>query len=176
MKKYLKKIKSFFLNALFYLFYNIELLFNTFCNNYYTYKTIKKLNRCGQGVKIQKPITIANPEGVECGNDVSFASYVHIWGSGKVFIGDRTMIGTHTSITSVTHDYNKNSMFGTIIEKPVNIGNDVWIGSNSIIMPGITIGEGAVIGAGSVVTKNVAAFAIVVGSPAKLLKYREFKK
>lgn len=56
--------------------------------------------------------------------------------------------------------------------KKVVIGNDVWIGANSVIMPGVTIGDGAVIGAGAVVTKNVPAYAIVVGVPAKIAKYR----
>lgn len=56
--------------------------------------------------------------------------------------------------------------------KKVLIGNDVWIGANSVIMPGVTIGDGAVIGAGAVVTKDVPAYAIVVGVPAKIAKYR----
>ena len=54
--------------------------------------------------------------------------------------------------------------------KPVTIGNDVWIGMRSIIMPGVTIGEGAVIGAGSVVTKNIPPYSIAVGTPAKVIK------
>ena len=52
------------------------------------------------------------------------------------------------------------------------IGNDVWIGINAIIKAGITIGNGAVIGAGSVVTKNVPPYAIVAGNPAKIIRYR----
>jgi virginiamycin A acetyltransferase len=54
----------------------------------------------------------------------------------------------------------------------IRIGNDVWIGMNSIIMDGVTIGNGVVIAAGSVVTKNVPAYAIVGGNPAKIIKYR----
>ena len=53
-----------------------------------------------------------------------------------------------------------------------NIGNDVWIGSNSIIMGGVTVGNGAIVGAGAVVTKDVPDYAIVVGSPARVIKYR----
>lgn len=56
--------------------------------------------------------------------------------------------------------------------KRISIGNDVWIGMNSCILQGTTIGDGAVIGAGSVVTKNVPPYAVVVGNPAKILKYR----
>lgn len=56
--------------------------------------------------------------------------------------------------------------------KPIIIGNDVWIGANAVILPGVNIGNGAVIGAGAVVTKNVPDYAVVVGVPAKVLKYR----
>jgi len=54
----------------------------------------------------------------------------------------------------------------------VHIGNDVWIGRSAIVLGGITIGDGAVIGAGSVVTKNVPAYAIVAGNPARIIRYR----
>ena len=52
------------------------------------------------------------------------------------------------------------------------IGNDVWIGSNAVILGGVTIGDGAVVGAGAVVTRDVPAYAIVIGSPARILRYR----
>lgn len=58
----------------------------------------------------------------------------------------------------------------------VNIGNDVWIGANAVIMSGVTIGDGAVVGACSVVTKNVPPYAIVAGNPARIVKYRFDKK
>ena len=56
--------------------------------------------------------------------------------------------------------------------KEVKIGNDVWIGARSIILPGVTIGDGAVIAAGSIVTKDVESYAVVGGNPAKIIKYR----
>jgi acetyltransferase-like isoleucine patch superfamily enzyme len=54
----------------------------------------------------------------------------------------------------------------------VVIGNDVWIGTHAVIMPGITIGDGAVVGAGSIVTKDVPPLAVVVGTPARILRQR----
>lgn len=55
----------------------------------------------------------------------------------------------------------------------ITLGDDVWIGANSVILPGVTIGRGAVIGAGAVVTKDIPEYAIAVGNPARVIKYRE---
>lgn len=57
-------------------------------------------------------------------------------------------------------------------KKRINIGNDVWIGANACILPGIAIGSGAIIGAGAVVTKSVPPYAIVAGNPARIIKFR----
>jgi len=113
------------------------------------------------------------------GDDVDLAWDVLITTGGGVNIGDRTMIGYRTQILSSSH---------IIPPKPerifdvgdthaaVNIYNDVWIGGNSMILPGVTIGEGAVVAAGSVVTKDVSPFTIVGGCPAKLIKERGTSK
>lgn len=138
----------------------------------FTKADTKNLNRCGERVWIQEPITIEGAECVSLGTDVSFAAYVHIWGSGGVTIGNRVMIGTHTSITSLTHDYTKKEMYKSLVKRPVIIHDDVWIGSNCVILPGIEIGEGSVIGAGSVVTRHVEPYSIVVGNPARKIKTR----
>lgn len=121
---------------------------------------------------IQHPITVAGGSAVIIGNDVSIAAYVHIWGHGGVTIGDRVMIGTHTSITSLTHDYNEDVMRFSVVSRPVIIGDDVWIGSNCVVLPGLHIGNGCVVGAGSVVTKDVERFSIVSGVPARVIGNR----
>jgi acetyltransferase-like isoleucine patch superfamily enzyme len=131
-----------------------------------------RLKSCGSSVGFQFPIHIDQPDQVEIGSDVSFAAYVHIWGNGGVKIGDRVMIASHTAITSITHDYLADEMSSTVISKSVTISDDVWIGSHAIIMPGITIGKGAVVGAGCIVTKDVLPYTIVVGIPNRVLKNR----
>ncbi|RZK02633.1 MAG: acyltransferase, partial [Flavobacterium sp.] len=109
------------------------------------------------------------------GEDCSLNSFIHIWaGKSGVKIGNRVMIASHVAITSLTHDYSsKNMKTEPPVDKPIIIENDVWIGSHAVIMPGITIGEGAVVGAGSVVTKNVEPYTIVIGNPARFYKRRE---
>ncbi len=93
-----------------------------------------------------------------------------------VTIGDRTLIGYGTMILSGNHVIppNRQSVFGAGHDrKPVVIGKDVWIGANVIVLPGRTIGEGAVVGAASVVTKDVEPYTIVAGNPAKLIRHRD---
>jgi acetyltransferase-like isoleucine patch superfamily enzyme len=63
-------------------------------------------------------------------------------------------------------------MTKTYIPKPVTIEDDVWIGSNAIILPGVRIGKGSVIGAGSIVTSDIPPYALAYGTPAKVMKYR----
>jgi maltose O-acetyltransferase len=135
-----------------------------------------RLKNCGRNVGIQLPVEFSQPDQIEVGDDVSFAAFVHIWGSGSLRIGNRVMIGSHSAISSVTHDHSSPVMFQTVIRRPVEICDDVWLGAHVVVMPGVTIGCGAVVGAGAVVTKNVAPGEIVAGIPAKILKLRQVAK
>lgn len=136
---------------------------------------IRQFKSYGKDCHFYLPFHIESPGNLEIGDYVSIGTYVHMWCQGGVKIGDRVLIGSHTEITSVTHDYKKNDMRKDTILKPVVIEDDVWLGSHSIILPGVTIGKGAVIGANSVVTKDVDAYAIMMGSPAKFYKFREIE-
>jgi len=136
----------------------------------------------GLGAKIGKRaifypgVFIAPPNKLEAGDDVDFALDVMISASGTVKIGSRVLIGYRTQITSSDHHIppKPGRIFGGGHDhQPVVIGDDVWIGGNCLIMPGVTIGEGAIIAGGAVVTKNVDPYSIVGGCPAKLIKYRE---
>ncbi|SFB81451.1 sugar O-acetyltransferase [Streptococcus equinus] len=89
----------------------------------------------------------------------------------EVRIGHHVMIGPNTMITTVNHPLTPQGRRDNLgIAKPVIIGNDVWIGGNVTILPGVTIGNNVVVAAGAVVTKNVPDNYVVAGVPAKLLK------
>lgn len=91
-------------------------------------------------------------------------------------IGRYTSIGKNLQLVMYHHDYNAVSthpLFGTGFSRGhIIIGNDVWIGMNAMILDNIEIGDGAIVAAGSVVTKSVPPYAIVGGNPAKIIKYR----
>lgn len=112
---------------------------------------------------------------VQIGERVSFGGNVFFGGSAQITIGHDTMIAVNAVLHTATHDYNNHPMWSYCIEKPIEIGNHVWIGASAIIMPGVKVGDYAVIGAGSIVTAHVPVGAIVTGSPAKILKYRDLE-
>ncbi|SJZ99176.1 maltose O-acetyltransferase [Sediminibacterium ginsengisoli] len=132
----------------------------------------RKFKKSGLNVFIMQPVCLEGMEFIELEEFVSIAAFVHMWGHGGIKIGNRVMIGSHTAISTITHDYSQEIMYDTVIAKPVIIEDDVWIGSHAVIMPGVTLGKGCVIGAGSVVTKDVPPGAIVTGVPAKIQKMR----
>ena len=85
------------------------------------------------------------------------------------------MIGSHVAIASETHDPEAHPMNQTFVRAPIRIEDDVWIGTHSVILPGVVIGKGAVIGAGAIVTREVLPFTVVAGVPAKELRKRQFQ-
>jgi acetyltransferase-like isoleucine patch superfamily enzyme len=132
----------------------------------------KRFKSFGNNPTIYFPIIIESKENVSIGSNVSINSFVHIWGTGEVIIGDNVMIAAHACITSATHDYNKDEMNKMQVLEKVTIMDDVWIGTGALILSGLTIGKGSVIGAGAVITKDVPERSIVIGNPARIYKYR----
>jgi acetyltransferase-like isoleucine patch superfamily enzyme len=160
------------LSIVYYLISRVAELFQDAQRN----SILRSFKSCGSDVSIYMPVCISGAGNVEVGSNVGISPFVHIWGAGGVKIGNGVMIGSHTAITSLTHMHNVEQMNGTLVQKPVVIEDNVWIGAHSVILPGVTIRTGAVVGAGSVVTRDVEPNAIVIGSPARLLKYRQFER
>jgi len=98
-------------------------------------------------------------------------------GGGFIRIGNNCSISQHITIVASNHAYEKDKLIKEQCWSTDNnfviIEDDVWIGANSVVLPGVSIGRGAVIGAGSVVTKDIPAYAIAVGNPSKVIKYRK---
>lgn len=90
---------------------------------------------------------------------------------GGVRIGDNVSISSDVTILTADHDMDSPTFAGR--NRPVIIGDYVWVGTAAMIMPGVSIGKGAVIAAGSIVTKNVAPYHVVAGIPAKFIKERK---
>ena len=121
-------------------------------------------------------VYLTHTYGIRCGKNVSINSGAVIDGRGEIEIGDYTMIGPNVCIASSDHQYlNTNQPMCMQGHKnaPVKISEDVWVGANATILSGITIGQGSIVAAGAVVTKDVPPYAIVAGIPAKVIKHRK---
>lgn len=111
------------------------------------------------------------------GKCCNFGAYNHITCINKVVIGDNCLTGKFVTITDNSHGFTDIENLQQCPEKrkvvskgPVVIGNNVWIGDKATILPGVTIGDGAVIAANTVVTKDVPAYCVCAGNPGKLIK------
>lgn len=134
-------------------------------------KLISSLKSCGKNPFIGPQCIIRCSHNLEMGNNVCINTFTHIFADGGVQIGDNTLISANCSIGSITHVSNSaNRLKNPLIYKPVIIGKNVWIGMGAVILPGVSIGDHAIVGAGAVVTKNVPPQTVVVGNPAKFLK------
>lgn len=130
----------------------------------------------GYGVTFYPGIRLSPGMNMQIGNHVDFAWGVIVTTKGGIKIGDRVLIGYNTQILSANHIIppKRGKVFGSgHALKKVQIENDVWIGANCVVLPGVTIGTGAIVAAGSVVTKDVKPYTIVGGIPAKLIKERD---
>lgn len=155
---------------------------------YLPFKTTMKLrNYCYQHLmrsigscNISDGVTILHPNKLRLGERVSIHPYTYI--VGEVDIGNNVGIAAKCSIIAQTHNYSDTSIpfkFQGTVEQPISIGNDVWIGTNSVILGNTKIGDGVVVGAGSVVSGEISSYSVVMGNPARVFYNRKkthFKK
>lgn len=137
------------------------------------------VSKMGKDVFIMKHCEITSPQFVSIGDHAYIGNYVSICGGGGITIGEDVLIGAFSQIMSVTHEYKRADI--PICNQPISsatvrIGKGAWIGTHVTVLPGITIGDGAIVGANSVVTHDVPAFSIVGGVPARFIKNRVEKR
>ncbi len=131
--------------------------------------------KIGSDFKTRKGFIALSPENIEVGNNVHFNNDCWINGGGGIIIEDNVIFGPKVIVHSSNHKFDQANMpimYQGHIHKAVLIKTNVWIGAGAIVLPGVTINEGAVIAAGAVVTKNVPKNCVVGGSPAKVIKNR----
>lgn len=144
-------------------------------NRYHTPEELRELMARLTGRDIDDSFRLFPPfytdfgKNIFIGKDVFINSGCHFQDQGGVWIEDGAMIGHNVVVATINHDLapenNRKNHYA-----PVTIGSHAWIGSNVTILPGVTIGEWAVVAAGAVVTKNVEPYTVVGGIPAKLIK------
>lgn len=135
----------------------------------------------GDNVTIGNYVTLYNESkgiGIKIGDNTHIADYSYLSGVGGLEIGENVAISSGVRIYSHSNDHhNPNIPITEQIKKgKITISNNVLIGANVVILPGVKIGDNVVIGAGAVVTKNIPANKIVVGIPAKIIKENIFKR
>lgn len=131
--------------------------------------------RCGEDVRILRGVTIYHPNKFFIDSNSGISSGTQIDAAGGVTIGKEVLVGPNCIIWSQNHRFDSNCLSIRLQGydyKPVVIEDDVWVAASCVILPGVTLGRGCVIAAGSVVTKSVPPEAIVVGAPAKIIGNR----
>lgn len=124
--------------------------------------------KIGEGSLVMTPLTAVRPHMVSIGNNVIVMNGCLMMSAGGITIEDDARIAANTQIISNNHDpYNRD----VITCKPVVIRKGAWVGAGSSILPGVTIGKYAIVGAATVVTKDVPDYAVAVGNPARVIKY-----
>ncbi len=146
-----------------------------------------ELNRCHEPGKIRRlfseligkpvPETVSMfpPFYSECGKNIFIGENVfincccHFQDHGGIYIGDGTLIGSYVVLATINHGQSP-AKRSDHFPAPIHIGKNVWIGSHATLLPGVTIGDHAVVAAGAVVTKDVPANTVAGGVPAKRIK------
>lgn len=155
----------------------IKAIFSSFA--YYIHEQVlwrNKINHKGS-YRIHSRASLRNAKNIYLGENVRITMDCCIWAeqNSKIEFGDNVLVGPGVKMFCGNHGTKLCDIpmvFQDRIEKDIYIGNDVWIGANSILVSGVKINDGAIVAAGSVVTKEVPKNAIVGGSPAKIIKFR----
>lgn len=145
-----------------------------FCNKFRVFCVKRIFRRSGKIATICRGVYFGNGSGIEMGDGSGLGPYNTI--PSNIKIGNNVMLGPEVLILKKNHRFDIKGipmgLQGVVEARPVEIGDDVWIGQRAIILPGRHIGSGSIVGAGAVVTKDVPDFKIVGGNPAHIIRDR----
>ena len=149
-------------------------------NTYRTPEEIREIFTRLTGRPVDESFSLFPPFYTDCGKNlilgknVFFNSGCKVQDQGGITIGDGTLIGHNVVLATLNHGISPDERHD-LFPAPIHIGKNVWIGANATVLPGVTIGDNAVIAAGAVVTKDVPANVVVAGVPAKVIRKTEKK-
>ncbi|WP_027189368.1 acyltransferase [Paucidesulfovibrio longus] len=129
----------------------------------------------GRNLTIHDGVTIKHPGGITFGDNVTLNTGCFLGGGGGLTIGSDVMIGAGSKIVTSAHTHDKTDipMREQGLEwKPVHVEDDVWFGFDVVVLPGVRIGRGSILGAASVVTRDVPPYSVVAGNPGRVLRQR----
>jgi putative colanic acid biosynthesis acetyltransferase WcaF len=124
----------------------------------------------GHNVNIYPSARIYFPWNLQIGSWSAIGEWALIYNLGKISIGEHATISQNAHLCAGTHDYSDPAM--PLLKPPITIGSSVWICADAFVGPGVAVSDGAVVGARSVVVKDVPAWMVVAGNPAKFVKPR----
>ena len=144
--------------------------------SYHTPEELRVLFARLTGQPVDESFSLFPPFYTDCGKNIHIGKHVFInmgckfQDQGGIFIGDGVLIGHNVVLTTLNHAMQPERR-SDMLPAPIHIGKRVWIGSNATVLPGVTIGDGAVVAAGAVVTRYVPANTVVGGVPAKVIRH-----
>ena len=125
---------------------------------------------CGKNVWIVPPMKLAVGKYISIGEGCYFNAGTTFIDDWKIEIGKNCLFGPNVTLCTTGHPISPNHRMDGMYSFPIKIGNTCWIGANVIVLPGVTIGDNTVIGAGSVVTKDIPANVVAAGNPCRVLR------
>lgn len=137
------------------------------------------LGPCGVGLDVQPGFQCDVGTNISCGDRCTFNFNVTILDGAPVTFGDNCMVGPGCLISTTGHPLSaagrrdREAYSKPVHAKPVHVGSDVWLGGNVSVMPGVTIGDNVVVGAGAVVTHDIPSNSLALGVPARVVRTLE---
>jgi len=124
--------------------------------------------RIGEGCRIYPGVVVWAPWNLECAEDACVADGAELYNPALIRLGARAVVSQGAFVCTASHDYEKGSF--PLVAKAVMVGADAWLGARVIVLPGCEIGEGCVVGAGSVVTRSTPAWSVCAGNPCRVIR------